>query len=90
MQKKIIVIKVDSKRRELLIDYLIAHPNVKDFHIINSAYNFLIETNFMNTSLQANFENEVQVNFYAENINKYNIIESKKDIVCWNKAKYKI
>lgn len=73
--KTVIIIRVSYDMRMLLKEYLQTQDNINNFYIINSGYDFMIETVFKNQKETENFIEELQRNFEILELLRYNIIE---------------
>ena len=73
--KTLMIIRTSYEMRVLLKDYLSTFSNVNNFYIINSGYDFMIETIFRNQKETQDFIDELERNFKISEILQYNIIE---------------
>lgn len=73
--KTMMIIRVSYDMRMLLKEFLETQDNINNFYIINSGYDFMIETIFRNQKETENFIEELQRNFEILELLRYNIIE---------------
>ncbi len=73
--KNVHVMSVLPENRELIKEYLQAHPNVNNLYLTNSGYDYLAETVFRNQRETQHFLEVLQNTFRINDIKTFNIIE---------------
>jgi len=76
--KLILAIKIDSKQKEQLKEYLLKHKNVNSLSIVNHGFDVLIDCIFEDQRKANNFMLALQEKFNVKKIKMFNVIEDLK------------